>query len=192
MVLWWYKNLTESESDDKQKVNLSIGGVTVTASIFIHYSEELSFVRRNPVQSKTQNYDNSSVRQKIRRERSPNCLNDAPGREFWCHSCAPLCRCSSTLRWHVCVEICAFGWVFVFGWDNVVMSIFPIACLYLKARVPPLHSLVIYRCKICVLYLSTSVVSLLSPSGDLGIGLVWDNHPYRLFGPTVEILFKLN
>ena len=153
---------------------------------------ELSFVRRNPVQSKTQNYDNSSVRQKIRRERSPNCLNDAPGREFWCHSCAPLCRCSSTLRWHVCVEICAFGWVFVFGWDNVVMSIFPIACLYLKARVPPLHSLVIYRCKICVLYLSTSVVSLLSPSGDLGIGLVWDNHPYRLFGPTVEILFKLN
>ena len=52
-------------------------------------------------------------------------------------------------------------WVFVFGWDNVVMSIFPIACLYLKARVPPLHSLVIYRlCKICVLYLSTSDVSL--------------------------------
>ena len=39
---------------------------------------------------------------------------------------------------------------------------------------------------------------LLSPSGDLGIGLVWDNHPHPtgpdhpLFGPTVEILFKLN
>ena len=36
---------------------------------------------------------------------------------------------------------------------------------------------------------------LLSPSGDLGIGMVWDNHPtrpHRLFGPTVEILFKLN
>ena len=38
----------------------------------------------------------------------------------------------------------------------------------------------------------------LSPSGDLGIGLVWDNPtpphpgPDRLFGPTVEILFKLN
>ena len=37
----------------------------------------------------------------------------------------------------------------------------------------------------------------LSPSGDLGIGLVWDNPtgpdptgPH--FGPTVEILFKLN
>ena len=52
-------------------------------------------------------------------------------------------------------------WVFVFGWDDIAMSIFPIACLYLKARVPPLHSLVIYRlCKICVLYLSTSDVSL--------------------------------
>ena len=37
--------------------------------------------------------------------------------------------------------------------------------------------------------------SFLSPSGDLGIGLVWDNHPTgppQLFGPTVEILFKLN
>ena len=39
---------------------------------------------------------------------------------------------------------------------------------------------------------------LLSPSGDLGIGLGWDNHPDRTgpdhphFGPTVEILFKLN
>ena len=39
---------------------------------------------------------------------------------------------------------------------------------------------------------------LLSPSGDLGIGLVWDNlsnpiqSPPRLFGLTVEILFKLN
>ena len=37
------------------------------------------------------------------------------------------------------------------------------------------------------------ISSLLSPSGDLGIGLVWDNPtPPRLFGPTVEILFKLN
>ena len=41
-------------------------------------------------------------------------------------------------------------------------------------------------------------ITFLSPSGDLGIGLVWDNHPHRtgpdhpLFGPTVEILFKLN
>ena len=40
--------------------------------------------------------------------------------------------------------------------------------------------------------------NFLSPSGDLGIGLVWDNptppHPTpdRLFGLTVEILFKLN
>ena len=35
---------------------------------------------------------------------------------------------------------------------------------------------------------------LLSPSGDLGIGLVWHNlsNPHPLFGPTVEILFKLN
>ena len=40
----------------------------------------------------------------------------------------------------------------------------------------------------------------LSPSGDLGIGLVWHNlspldhptPPHPLFGPTVEILFKLN
>ena len=38
----------------------------------------------------------------------------------------------------------------------------------------------------------------LSPSGDLGIGLVWDilkPHPpptHSLCGPTVEILFKLN
>ena len=37
----------------------------------------------------------------------------------------------------------------------------------------------------------------LSPSGDLGIALVWDNHPPhptppQLFGPAVEILFKLN
>ena len=39
--------------------------------------------------------------------------------------------------------------------------------------------------------------NLLLPSGDLGIGLVWDNlsppHPGpQFFGPTVEILFKLN
>ena len=35
---------------------------------------------------------------------------------------------------------------------------------------------------------------LLSPSGDLGIGTVWHNlsPPPQLFGPTVEILFKLN
>ena len=36
----------------------------------------------------------------------------------------------------------------------------------------------------------------LSQSGDLGIGLVWDNHPHRtpprLFGLSVEILFKVN
>ena len=38
----------------------------------------------------------------------------------------------------------------------------------------------------------------LSSSGDLGIGLVWDNPtgpdrtPPPLFGPTVEILFKVN
>ena len=35
----------------------------------------------------------------------------------------------------------------------------------------------------------------LSPSGDLGIRLVWHNRtppPHRFFGPTVEILFKLN
>ena len=39
------------------------------------------------------------------------------------------------------------------------------------------------------------LMSFLSPSGDLGIGLVWHNlspPPHRLFGPTVEILFKLN
>ena len=36
-------------------------------------------------------------------------------------------------------------------------------------------------------------LAFLSPSGDLGIGLVWDNPgPDRLFGLTVEILFKLN
>ena len=41
--------------------------------------------------------------------------------------------------------------------------------------------------------------AFLSPSGDLGIGLVWDNNrtppdrtTLQLFGPTVEILFKLN
>ena len=36
--------------------------------------------------------------------------------------------------------------------------------------------------------------TLLSPSGDLGIGLVWDNNwaPGPHFGPTVEILFQLN
>ena len=34
---------------------------------------------------------------------------------------------------------------------------------------------------------------LLSPSCELGIGLVLDNRtPPQLFGPTVEILFKLN
>ena len=40
----------------------------------------------------------------------------------------------------------------------------------------------------------TWYLSFLSPSGDLGIGLVWDNRttPPWLFGPTVEILFKLN
>ena len=42
---------------------------------------------------------------------------------------------------------------------------------------------------------SDKKMNLLSPSGDLGIGLVWDNRttpPHPLFGPTVEILFKLN
>ena len=41
---------------------------------------------------------------------------------------------------------------------------------------------------------SQRVVTLLSPSGDLRIGLVWDIHPTppATFGPTVEILFKLN
>ena len=37
--------------------------------------------------------------------------------------------------------------------------------------------------------------TFISPSGDLGIGLVWDNNrtgPDPHFGPTVEILFKLN
>ena len=36
--------------------------------------------------------------------------------------------------------------------------------------------------------------SFLSPSGDLEIGLVWHNlsPPPPHFGPTVEILFKLN
>ena len=39
--------------------------------------------------------------------------------------------------------------------------------------------------------------SFFSPSGDLGIGLVWDNLSWPhwtgpLFGPNVEILFKLN
>ena len=54
----------------------------------------------------------------------------------------------------------------------------------------------------CVVFLF-SVRPFLSPSGDLGIGLVWHNlspldptgpHPTppQLFGPTVEILFKLN
>ena len=41
---------------------------------------------------------------------------------------------------------------------------------------------------------SVSFQILLSPSGDLGISLVWHNlsPPPQLFGPTVEILFKLN
>ena len=48
-----------------------------------------------------------------------------------------------------------------------------------------------------VLWTNKYFFSLLSPSGDLGISLVWDNHPDRTgtdphFGPTVEILFKLN
>ena len=42
----------------------------------------------------------------------------------------------------------------------------------------------------------TNTWRFLSPSGDLGIGLVWDNHPDRTTGPhfglTVEILFKVN
>ena len=38
------------------------------------------------------------------------------------------------------------------------------------------------------------MLCFLSPSGDLGIGLVLDNPipPHPPFGPTVEILFKLN
>ena len=49
--------------------------------------------------------------------------------------------------------------------------------------------------KCCLPHKST----LLSPSGDLGISLVWHNlsppdptPPSQLFGPTVEILFKVN
>ena len=43
--------------------------------------------------------------------------------------------------------------------------------------------------------------NILSPSSDLGIGVVWDNHlPYPIlsshpiphFGPSVRIFFKLN
>ena len=39
-----------------------------------------------------------------------------------------------------------------------------------------------------------NILKFLSPSGDLGISLVWHNlsGPHRLFGLTVEILFKLN
>ena len=44
--------------------------------------------------------------------------------------------------------------------------------------------------------LKEKCVSLLSPSGDLGIGLVWDNWPgpdrTATFRSTVEILFKVN
>ena len=42
------------------------------------------------------------------------------------------------------------------------------------------------------------ILALLSPPGDLGIGLVWHNLSppdwtgLQLFGPTVEILFKMN
>ena len=44
-----------------------------------------------------------------------------------------------------------------------------------------------------LLVITTSLTHFLSPSGDLGIGLVWHNlSPPRLFGRTVEILFKVN
>ena len=43
-----------------------------------------------------------------------------------------------------------------------------------------------FLCSICIIF------DLLSPSGDLGIGLVWHNLSGQLFGPTDEILFKLN
>ena len=64
----------------------------------------------------------------------------------------------------------------------------------------PPHNCYIFRCRVLPISkpshsaLSTDPPSFLSPSGDLGIGLVWDNHPHhpQLFGPTVEILFKLN
>ena len=48
----------------------------------------------------------------------------------------------------------------------------------------------------CGLYMYIVHCTFLSPSGDLGIGLVWDNHPpdrtEPLFGPTVEIRSQLN
>ena len=60
-------------------------------------------------------------------------------------------------------------------------------CSYLQCNVFPRH------------FLQNCYILFSSPSGDLGIGLVWDNnrtppHPTapQLFGPTVEILFKLN
>ena len=53
--------------------------------------------------------------------------------------------------------------------------------------------------KLRILSFYTQRLVLLSRSGDLGIGLVWDNNRTppdptgpQLFGPTVEILFKLN
>ena len=49
----------------------------------------------------------------------------------------------------------------------------------------PLIANVELHCSICLSY-------FLSPSGDLGISLVWHNLSWPpLFGPTVEILFKV-
>ena len=55
------------------------------------------------------------------------------------------------------------------------------------------HLYLIYICVRRILMPEILHPLFLSPSGDLGIGLVWDNNPTpQLFGPTVEILFKLN
>ena len=76
--------------------------------------------------------------------------------------------------------------IFLRIWQRVTMS--SLSRIFNIFRDVSLSWFVYKVCNFC---------TFLSPSGDLGIGLVWDNHPDRttppqLFGPTVEILFKVN
>ena len=64
----------------------------------------------------------------------------------------------------------------------------------LRCYAPSVSGLMLLVILIILVIVMFTLILLLSPSGDLGIGLVWDNRttPQPLFGQTVEILFKLN